>query len=66
MERNLEKGKIYSVDHLPIFQQARRRFYQEQEAQKANDVQEVNAIDEHADDTTSELSEEYSFNHLLS
>jgi uncharacterized phage-like protein YoqJ len=56
IQQNSEKQIIYSVDHLPLFQES---YHQWCESQKAKQVDNMDEMDEM--DSMSELSEEYPF-----
>ena len=60
MPERSEEQITYTVDHLPLFQEARRRWHGVQQSNQVDHIREIDSIDNHSDNR-SELSEEYSF-----
>ena len=59
MEEVAEETMIYSVDNIPLFQEARRQWYNNQQTKMV----EHNNDNDNDNDNQSELSNEYEYNY---
>lgn len=59
--QQLENQRIYTVDHLPLFQEAHRKWHDAQQKKQIHDIPPMDSPLT-TSDNASELSEEYSFN----
>jgi hypothetical protein len=61
LEQQSEKEVVYSVDNLPVFQQARQKWHDAQQAKEMHNFREIDLVGTQSGDNN-ELSEEYEFN----
>ena len=62
LQQQPEEEISYTVDELPLFQEARRQWHDAQQAKQVDTIREVDSTATQSD-TRSELSEEYAFDH---
>jgi hypothetical protein len=60
LKQDSEKQIVYTVDHLPLFQEARRRWHDAHRPKQVHNICEIDSSGKQPDND-SELSEEYSF-----